>query len=169
MGDVLGGSAPAAAVDVPLVLRRSERPVSTPPDRSDQQGRPVRLHAEGDYSAWSYADTWLSGVYTATLGPPISRTQRFAVNVDTRESDLAPLDVDDLRNKVWPGTAFLYQTTWQHADAQVSGPVVPPWRLPALLWWTVLGLRLPVLLLWIVLLLLVTETFFAWRFGHHGT
>ena len=145
VGDVLGGSAPAVAVDVPLLLKRP-----------DKQTRKIALHAEGDYSVWSYGDTLQSGFYTATLGPPAGAAESFAVNVDTRESDLATLDVEDLRNKVWPDIPFLCQTTWQQTDAQVAGPVVRPWRLPVILLWGVFGL-------------LVAETFLAWRFGHHGT
>lgn len=156
VGDVLGGVAPAAAVDTPLRLSRSQRPDDAPAERLEKQGRQIALHAEGDYSAWSYPDTWLSGIYTATLGPPFNRSQSFAVNVDTRESDLAAVDVEDLKGNVWPGVPFQYQTTWQQTDAQVAAPVVRSWRLPVLLLYTVLGL-------------LVSETFLAWRFGHHGT
>jgi hypothetical protein len=156
VGDVLTGTAPAAAVDAPLWLSRSQRPDDGPGERLEKQGRQIALHAEGDYSAWSYPDTWLSGIYTATLGPPANRSQSFAVNVDTRESDLAAVDVEDLKSNVWPEVPFQYQTTWQQTDAQVAAPVVRSWRLPVLLLYAVLGL-------------LVAETFLAWRFGHHGT
>ncbi len=137
---MLGGVAPAAAVDAPLRLSRSQRPDDGPAERLEKQGRQIALHAEGDYSAWSYADTWLSGIYTATLGPPFNRSQSFAVNVDTRESDLAAVDVEDLKGNVWPGIPFQYQTTWQQTDAQVAAPVVRSWRLPVLLLYAVLGL-----------------------------
>ena len=78
------------------------------------------------------------------------------MNVDTRESDLAAVDAEDLKNNVWPEVPFQYQTTWQQTDAQVAAPVVRSWRLPVLLLYAVLGL-------------LITETLLAWRFGHHGT
>jgi hypothetical protein len=156
VGDVLGGVAPAAAVDAPLRLVRTQRPDQSASPRLPPQGVQIALHAEGDYSAWSYADTWLSGIYTATLGPPISRSQSFAVNVDTRESDLAAVDAAELTATVWPEIPFQYQTTWRQTDAQVAAPIVRPRRLPVVLLYAVFGL-------------LFTETFLAWRFGHHGT
>jgi len=143
VGDVLGGSAPATAADAPLWVQRP-----------DGQRRKVPLHAEGDYSAWSYADTTLSGIYTARFGPPVSRNQCFAVNLDTRQSDLASLGEEDLRGEVWTDVPFLYQTTWQNLDAADASPMARPGRLHVGLLYGVLGL-------------LFADTFLAWRFGHH--
>jgi hypothetical protein len=145
VGDPLGGSVSAAAAGVPLWLRRP-----------DGQSRQLPLGAEGDYAAWSYADTTQSGIYTATLGPPVSRSQSFAVNVDIRQSDLAQLSQEDLRSDVWPGIPFLYQTTWQNLDARGASPIARPGQLHVSLLYAVLGL-------------LFTETFLAWRFGHHAS
>ena len=144
-GDPLGGSVSAAAAGVPLWLRRP-----------DGQSRQLPLGAEGDYAAWSYNDTTRSGIYTATLGPPISRSQSFAVNVDTRQSDLEQLSQDDLRSDVWPGIPFLYQTTWQNLDARAASPIARPGQLHVSLLYVVLGL-------------VFTETFLAWRFGHNAS
>ena len=80
------------------------------------------MHAEGDYSAWSYGDTWLSGIYTARLGPPAGRSQSFAVNVDTRRERPGRRWTRRTENNVWPDVPFLYQTTWQQTDAQVGRP-----------------------------------------------
>jgi hypothetical protein len=143
VGDSLGGSAPAAEADSTISLRRP-----------DGHSRQVPLRAEGDYSAWSYADTMISGIYTAKFGQTASRGQSFAVNVDTRESDLTQLSLEDLKSDVWP--EILYQTTWQNLDAPTAGPMARQGRLHVAMLYAVLGL-------------LFTETLLAWRFGHHGT
>jgi len=147
VGEPLGGSLPADVTGVSLSI---EEPIPEP----DDHRRSVATHMEGDYVAWSFSETMLSGIYKAHFGPPLSRSQTFAVNVDTAESDLTQLDVDELRNDTWPGIPFAYQTTWQNPEQQ---PVV--------------GLAgrggLPVDLLYVVLGLLLVETFLAWRFGHH--
>jgi hypothetical protein len=116
----------------------------------------VRMHRDGDYSTWSYDDTLTAGIYNARFGSPIHRTQSYAVNVNTVESDLAHLGQDQLRNEVWPGIPFLYQTTWQTEERQPIGPVVGPRRLHVDMLYTVLGL-------------LFLESFLARRFGHHTT
>ena len=74
----------------------------------------------GDYCALSYADTMQSGIYAVRFGPPVDRSQTFAVNVDTAESDLAQIDAEELRSEVWPGVPFVHQTSWQ--DLGATGP-----------------------------------------------
>jgi hypothetical protein len=145
VGEPLGASIPASAGDAPVT-------VQSPDGRS----RPVPPRLEGDQSTWSYSDTALSGVYTARFGPPLGRSQSFAVNVDTAESDLTPLSADQLRREVWPGVPLRYQTTWENAERQsLRGPIGRGGRLPAEMLCVVLGL-------------LLLETFLAWRFGHHA-
>ncbi|MDZ7616822.1 MAG: hypothetical protein U1E05_07460, partial [Patescibacteria group bacterium] len=79
----------------------------------------------------------------------------FAVNVDTSESDLAQLGLDRLRGEVWPGIPFEYKTTWQEPERPQA---------------VVLGGggagRLHMLLLFGALVLLLVETYLAWRFGY---
>ena len=77
VGEPLDASIAASAAEAPLS-------VQTPDGRS----RPVQLRTAGDYSALSYADTTQSGIYVARFGPPLGRSETFAVNVDTAESDL---------------------------------------------------------------------------------
>ena len=77
--------------------------VETPDGRSHH----VQLRAAGDFSVLSYGDTAQSGIYVVQLGPPGDRSQTFAVNVDTTESDLAALDPEELRSEVWPGIPFV--------------------------------------------------------------
>jgi len=145
VGQPLASSVPSPTTAVSLV-------VQTP----DGHNEPVRLRPEGDYSGWSYAGTMTSGIYTARFGAPVSTSEPFAVNVDTVESDLAQITPEQLREEVWPGVPFLHQTTWENVDEQ---PVARFQRHGSL----------SKSLLYLVLGLLLAETFFAWRFGHHTT
>jgi hypothetical protein len=122
----------------------------------DGRGRSSQLRAAGDYSALICDDTLQSGVYVARFGQPVNRSQTFAVNVDTVESDLARVDPEELRDEVWPDIPFVHQTSWQ--DAQTI-PTVGPNRA---------GSQLQVDLLYAVLGLLFLETFLAWRLGYRG-
>jgi hypothetical protein len=121
----------------------------------DGQSRSIRPALEADEPAWGFRDTWYSGVYSVRFGDAASEPQRFARNVDTRESDLEPLDPTTLEEEVWPGVAFRYQTDWEAGADEPSGQ---------------LGRRatLSQEILWIVFGGLLLETFFAWRFGHHS-
>ena len=143
VGEPLEGSAPTAAAESHVRLQRP-----------DGQSRQITLHAEGDYGVWTYDDTLRSGIYTATLGSP-AYTQRFAVNVDTRQSDLAALGEEDLRSEVWPNIPFLYRTSRQGVEAARAGSMAG-------------GAPLHIGLLYAVFGLLFVETFLAWRFGHHA-
>jgi hypothetical protein len=143
VGQPLGAIVSTTAADVPLVIRGPE-------GRSD----PVRVETKGDYSRWSYSDTGTSGTYTAEFGPPVSRSDRFAVNVNTVESDLTSLTPDEFRSQVWPDTPFVHQTTWELSDQRPVTTGGRPAGLPKTLLYTVLGL-------------LFLETFLAWRFGYH--
>jgi hypothetical protein len=125
-----------------------EGPVSI--ERPDGQTRSVPLRTDGDYGGWSYDETYRSGIYTARVGRPPSRSWSFAVNVNTAESDLAPIAVEEL-----PFGIFSYQPTWQATDARTAGPIARPGRLHVELLYAVLGL-------------LFLESFLAWRFGHHA-
>ena len=115
----------------------------------------VRLRPEGNQREWSMADTMASGIYTAEYPPPTTQAERFAVNLDTVESDLAKLSPEQLREEVWPGVPFAYQT-------RLEDLVVAPTA----------GIGRGTLskeLLYGVLALLLLETYLAWRFGHHAT
>lgn len=142
VGQALGANLPTTASGTSLVLQG-------PDGHSDS----VRIQTEGSLSSWSYLDTSTSGLYQAQFGPPLGRTETFAVNVDTAESDLTPLGAGELRDQVWPGVPFIHQTQLALSEQPSEVAVVQSSRLAKML-------------LYAVLALLFVETFFAWRFGH---
>jgi len=145
VGDSLGATESADAADVPLVIQRP-----------DGLREPVKPRTEAGFSTWSYSDTGISGVYIAEFGPPISRCDAFAVNVNTVESDLTRITPEELRDQVWPGVPFIHQTTWQDLEEEPVGRISRPSALPKAL-------------LYAVLAMLLMETLLAWRFGHHSS
>jgi hypothetical protein len=145
VGEPLEAAISLSEGDAPLVIQSP-----------DGRRHAVELRAAGEHSILKYADTAQSGIYVARFGPPIDRSQIFAVNVDTAESDLTPIDPDELRNEVWPGVPFVHQTTWQDlGEAAPSGPMLG-------------RSRLHIDLLYVVLGLLFVETFLSWKLGYHG-
>ena len=106
----------------------------------------VRTALDGQTSRWSFADTHESGVYRVALGAPLNREEAFAVNVDTVESDLTRLPIEDLPKQ--------FTTHQQNSLDEVNSPSISRKS----------GLHRN--LLYGVLGLLVFEVFLAWRFGH---
>jgi hypothetical protein len=144
VGDPLGESLPARASDVPLTL-----------DTPDGQSRSLSISGDSTQAWWSYSDTFISGNYSVELGPPISRRDVFAVNVDPLESELAKIGPEELELEEWPGVPFFHQTgPRQAADEPVAG----------------VGRRsqLPKWLLYMAMGLLFFETYLARRFGHYS-
>jgi len=146
VGEPLVASVSAPAADAEVTMRGP-----------DGRGRAVTLQPDGDYAMLSYADTANSGIYTARFGSPADRSESFAVNVDTAESDLRQLTLDELRSDVWSGVPFLHQTTWRNLQHQATSGAIARTG------------RLPVDLLYVALALLLLETYLAWRFGYHTT
>ncbi len=144
VGEPLEGWVAASAGDSPLAVQSAA-------GRSEA----VRLETDGDYSTWRYAETGTSGIYTAKFGPPLARSDLYAVNVDPKESDLATLSQGELKSEVWPGIDFNHQTTWQNLEQSPSGPISQRSELPKQLLYVVLGM-------------LLLETCLARWFGHHG-
>ena len=108
----------------------------------------------GDRAALSFADTAQSGIYVVRFDSPPGDERTFAVNVDPLESNLARIEPEELRAKVWPEVPFQHQTVWQDLDAAAVGGTD---RSES-------GLH--VVLLYCVLGLLLADTFFGWKLGH---
>jgi hypothetical protein len=140
VGEPIGSSISSAAVGIPLDVK--------PPDRPAERVR-LALEPSGDSSVWSFAATETSGVYQAEFGEPINATQLFAVNIDPRESDLARISRDELPPEL--------SREVEAANRNVSSAALagPRWHL--FRW-----------LLGLVLVLLVAETWLAWRFGNRA-
>jgi hypothetical protein len=143
------------AVGVPLVeaLPANASGASAAIRRPAGNPAETRLAADGDVSLLRYDGTDLSGVYRATVGPPVDRELLFAANPDPAESDPARLDPPALRAAL-PGWEFTYDDDWKPLTSDAAA----------------IGHRgeLHRPLLWMVLGLLLTESLLAWKFGHHA-
>jgi len=136
VGEPLTAVLRASAADVPLEIV----------DPSGERRR-VRMAIDGDDSHWVFNDTFQSGIYRAAYGPPVQKEQRFAVNVDTAESDLSRVDPDLLPNELL-------------VETQIAADTSPT---------SMLGTRdegrLFRMVLIALMILLFCETFLAWFFG----
>ena len=141
VGQPIGSLVPVSAADASLIL---QRPTG--------ERRVVRLESQDGGYAWHYTETDTSGLYVAEAGPPVSRRELYAVNVDTAESDLTKVTAEQLRDDIWPGAAFAHQTTWQDFN---EAPTTDVSRRESLHRWLLYG----------ALGLLLLETLLAWRFG----
>jgi hypothetical protein len=113
-----------------------------------------RLKAAGGLSQLHFEQTELSGAYQVRIGPPLTVESTFAADPDPAESDLAKLDRSALEQRL-PGWNFVHLTNWRELSqsaASVSrrGELHRP-------------------LLYGALVLLLVETFLAWKFGHHDS
>jgi hypothetical protein len=153
VGRVSNSSPPVGRVSNPSppVGRVSNPSFSIRTPSSRRHEGPFR--AVGEDTAWSFADTELSGFYVAQFGPPLSRSETFAVNVDTAESDLSTIGPDELQSRVWPEATVAGYAHWQHSDEEPSAQAGRTRDLSQ-------GL------IYAVLLLLAAETYLARRFGH---
>ena len=144
VGDPLGESLAGHRPDVALTLHAP-----------DGQSRPLSISSHPSQASWSYSDTYISGNYSAELGPPISTRHVFSVNVDPLESELDKISPEELQMDEWPGVPFFHQAVpRQAADEPIAG----------------LGRRsqLPKWLLYIALAILFLETYLARRLGHYS-
>lgn len=141
VGQPLVSHLPIRASDVAAVLQTPDGDSQAPATSGD--GRSVVSEP-----------TTRAGFHKITLGPPIGRTEWFAVNVDPTEGDLASLQVEDLKSEILPGAEFLYQTEWVEAQPTNEKTV----RVVS----TSSGLSRSLLLA--VVCLLIVEQLMAWRF-----
>lgn len=112
----------------------------------DGTGERVPLKSEGDESRWVYHGPAWSGLYRAQFGDSLHPPQWFAVNVNPRESNLERFDPELL-----PSQFRRDLTTWDQAAGSL------PANRPTQYFRYLLGL---------VLVLLLSESFLAWRFGN---
>jgi len=146
VGQPLGGLLPpAAAPQVNVRLPSGET-------------RRAALAGEGINRAWSFPDTWTSGVFrvepTEASSAPAAG-QVFAVNLDTAESDLEQVTAEELAHTVWPGVNYFHQTNWRGADASSTEEIVT-------------ASRLHVGLLFAAIALLLGECFLNWFSGRYA-
>lgn len=140
----------AAGAEVHLVWPDRDEPVK---DSEVQQSR-SKLDADGDVSRFRFSPTRRSGTYRVEIGAPVGQATRFAANPPTIESDLTKLDLNGLRAAL-PGWRFDYDSDWRPLQEHAAS----------------VGQRgeLHRPLLWTLLAFLLTESFLAWKFGHHSS
>ncbi len=113
-----------------------------------------RLRPSGGVSQFHFEQTDLAGRYQVKIGAPLGQESSFAANTEPAESELARLDQVALGAAI-PGWNFLYlhPSNWK----ELSGEAASVGRRGEL--------HRPMLLAMLVLLLL--ESFLAWKFGHN--
>jgi hypothetical protein len=99
VGETLTGAFPTRAFDMPASI-----------ELPDGRTQPLRVTDNNNFCSIHFDSTHRSGLYAVHLGPPLSRTELYAVNVDVRESDLADLDQKQLQTELLPGVEFAYRT-----------------------------------------------------------
>ena len=121
--------------------------------RPDGRRAPGRSTMQNGVTTAAFSQTPQSGIYRFVLGPPMNETETFAVNVDSRESDLRGL-----------GVAELTSTLLRGVDAHVRMPGDTARRSPTAL---TPQTSLTKWLLILVLVLLMVEQVMAWnaRYG----
>lgn len=134
VGDLLRGRLPPGSAESTVVI-------------SDPAGRDLRVSAESQDASrqWSFSDTRRSGVYSVALGGAADDVDRFAVNVDTRESQLERVDATLLPSQLQ--TQLLEETVASGRADGIGTSQLFRYLLAA------------------VLLLLLCESFLAWFFG----
>jgi hypothetical protein len=134
VGDAVEGSVARAASGLTLTIEG-------PGGESDR----VPMKTDGEYSRWVYDRAMWSGMYTARYGEPLDKVESFAVNVNTRESDLGRFDPELLPSQ--------FNLDFSPGADAASLPATKPmeyfrWFLGA------------------VFVLLLVESFAAWYFGN---
>ncbi len=128
------------AFNVPVTIIR--------PDSEKITERPIETK---HFAHVNYAKTNLSGFYELTIGPPVHRTEWYAVNVDPRESSLDHIGEDELKTDLLPGVEIQYLTQWQDGPRKSAGGLADRGGLTR---WLLLA----------VLCLILVELLMAWKF-----
>jgi hypothetical protein len=111
----------------------------------------VRVADADEFARLNYDETQRSGLYEVRLGPPLNHSEWFAVNVDSRESDLSQVTGEELQSELLKDVDFTYRTGFQEFEAADS--VAGADRGGLTRWF-----------LWAVLCLIFIEQLMAWRF-----
>src|SRR4029077_10031436 len=101
VGDALSAQFPATADDVEVLVAT--------PDGVSQSARTAQ--DEGLIRFTFDATSW-SGIYEVSFSHPLSRTELYAVNFDSRESNLAKFAKDEISQELLPGVDYEYDTSW---------------------------------------------------------
>jgi hypothetical protein len=135
-----------------LANRAAEPTVAVEPPGGERKTVPI-INEKGS-SRWTFDGLDRRGIYRVDYGPPLVKQELYAANVNTTESDLTRISLDDLRDDVWPGVGF------DSFDGQVAGqePTSPIVRRDALYHW----------LLYAALVLLLAETGLASWLGRRS-
>jgi hypothetical protein len=142
VGQTLASAVAPSALEVPVAVQLPNK---------DSVTRKLPPRDEVDY--FLFDQTSRSGGYRVSFGPPLATEDLFAVNVDPRESDLARIEPDELR-ELLPSWRFVYLTNWQAIASGKSSVTENRGELHRYL-------------LLSALLLLFLESYLAWRFGHY--
>lgn len=95
VGQTLSGTLAAAGGDLVVTVE--------PPGEEPQTARAT---ASDGSAHWSFAAIDRSGLYSVDLGPPVLKHELYAANIGTTESNLTRVNLDALREEVWPGVNF---------------------------------------------------------------
>ncbi len=141
VGQMLTGSAPRQAV--------SQRVnIATPGGDAAW----ATIHRQGDGAQWSYGPAVQAGLYSASV-PGEPEPQWFAVNLETRESDLARFEPQELLTSHFAGIPLPVRGTWQPESRAASATLVSAPRY--IYGWLLLA----------ALALLFVDTFLSWYLG----
>ncbi|MCE9603987.1 MAG: BatA domain-containing protein [Planctomycetia bacterium] len=90
-----------------------DRTISTAARRPSSNGIAAEIVSQGEFFRWTFADTSQSGIYTVRISGSTDSVERYAVNVDARESDPAKMAPNRLTDQPWSGIRFSYDTELQ--------------------------------------------------------
>lgn len=111
IGQTLSGTIARASGDLVITVE--------PPGQDPQT---IRAAASDGSTEWAYAALDRSGLYSVEIGPPILKHELYAANVDTAESNLTRISLEELRDEVWPGIHF--ESLDGRAAADESGSTI---------------------------------------------
>lgn len=100
---------------------------------------------------FQFEHTEHAGIYDAEFGAPINKKEKFAVNIDSAESNLTRIEKDELERELLAGVEFRHLTDWTTLERQTDGTRSE-------------YSEATLILLHIVLYLLFVEQLLAWNF-----